>query len=91
MVRTKVTVLANAVRVVRSVDVRTPIRWLFSPSCVVAVFAHTFSVKLKVSMRARRDELSVFSFFVFLLRLFQLSRTPLAASLNLCTQAASWL
>jgi len=70
MVRTQVTVLTYAMRVVCSVNMRTSIGGLFSASRVVTIFAHTFSIELLICVRTTSRKLLVLAFWVILLRLF---------------------
>jgi len=55
MILGEVTVLAHAVRVLRPIVVRTRIRQLLPPICMIAVLAHAFGVEDAVDVRALSD------------------------------------
>ena len=46
MISTEITVLANAMSIVRPINVGALVRWFFPASRVVAVLTHAFCVKL---------------------------------------------
>jgi hypothetical protein len=59
VVGAQVAVLTNAVCVIRSVNVGTLVCWFLSASCVVAILAHSFRIKLQVCVWTGRHNFFV--------------------------------